>query len=80
MKRLLFLLSALLAVAHAAEECELGDDGTCLDKKECVDTHEKCGDWMETGTYSLERGRQCYVGLVQPRDDIVSVCNDFGSP
>lgn len=56
MHRFLLLLSALLSVVHAAEECELGDDGTCLDKKECVDSHEKCADWMETGTFCSEWG------------------------
>ena len=54
MLRSLLSLLVLVIVAAAAQqqqECEIGEDGTCIDNDGCVDTNVKCDQWMSTGMY-----------------------------
>ena len=39
----------VVAILATGQDCEIGDDGTCINVDSCVDNHEKCELWMSTG-------------------------------
>jgi hypothetical protein len=52
LRSLLSLLVLVIVAALAQQECEIGEDGICIDNDDgCVDTHVKCDQWMSSGMY-----------------------------
>jgi hypothetical protein len=78
--RIRFLLSLLVFIiaggagalsSQQQQECEVDTDGNCVtdNNNSCVDNHEKCQEWSDTGK------QHKYVTLVDPLFNCIGLLN-----
>jgi hypothetical protein len=87
---LLLLLLLLLLISGTtvvvANECEVGTDGSCLDREisndddNCVDANEKCKEWADSGKIPYLHHVTCllpvlcFVGINNALDSLNAYC------